>query len=364
MKLFYSKKLQERLGCSYEKAPVPKDPLDGWFAEQVTLYGKDTVVAVLPQHHFCAILYDVPPDGWSHLNQLLVQAIRTSLYYPFYGLPKALINWYLPEDTVLEPCSSDDQYSLDALAYVAGKVVDAERAYHMGYADTKGFEDPEAIQAAINKREFVPKWQADPVEVWQQTIPLLLRRYGTSAPAMELEISLRLVGSQSAGRTLIIAADNSFLYLFRYMQASFFWKNGSRHQFTRQTSRGDISIADEERLTDRLWEGDHLLCVYYPDGVEVPWEIDISVNRYIPATEDRLPICTDCIGTAPPEMVGGPAEYVRFLQDVQGNSKTAFRDWGDKVAENWAKEDNLERISKELLFSRAKFFLTNYPIGY
>lgn len=366
MMLFCSEKLQNALGCRCEKAAVPQDPLDGWFADRITLYGKDTVVAVLPKLHFCAILYDIQPDGWTNLNQLLVQAIRQSLYYPFYGLPRSLINQYLPEDAVLARYAAEDQASIAVLNDIAAHVLRSAEAYSKGcYIDTKGFEDPAAIQAHINKDEYLPEGAEDPVEVWSTVIPMLQERYGTAVPAMELELNLRL-GGPRVSRTLIFAADSTFTYLFRYVQSAFFWEHGTQHQFLLLKPGDDIAIADADRLIDHLREGDRLQLTYCPDGIGIPWEIDIDVNRYIPATEDILPICTDCSGKAPPELVGGPAGYKVFLQDIMNKDLSAYDKWQSRHVsiEKWTMEDSVQRVTKELGSCRAKFYLFNFDIGY
>ena len=107
MKLCLSSKLRRKLECTCEKGPVPEDPLDRWCTALVELDYADSIVAILPDFRFCAILWNVPVNFFTNLNHFVVPAIREALHDPRYGIPQSVIDQYIPEDTKLELYTSE-----------------------------------------------------------------------------------------------------------------------------------------------------------------------------------------------------------------------------------------------------------------
>ncbi len=363
MKLFCAVKLQKKLGCTCEKVPVPEDPLDGWYANLIQLNKKDTVVAILPAFRFCAILYNVKKKDWPKLNELLVQAIRGALYHPFYQLPRGLIDQYLPEDTVFELCATTDRGIIARISTVTTKVLGHEQFYALmpRGSGKSNFRDPDALQFLVNKQRFAENgnWRYDYREPWVRVKEQLQQRYGAAVPAFELEFSLDLPG-YAARRTLVVPTDTSFEYLHHYIETAFHWSRYRQYRFflpplgernvplqilgTTATEEvpepeGLYAWDDEPRLWDCVREGERFQYLYFTHGNDAPWTVQVAVRRWIPATEDVLPYCTQCSGKAP--QADSPfAPIFRWVEE-KADGLDGTKDTKDK-------EDSVQRINRRL----------------
>lgn len=361
MKLFCSSKLQKQLECKFEKTPAPQDPLDFWYANTFLLDNRDTVVAVLPELRFCVILWDTYAGLFTDLSSLLVPAIREALHDPLYGIPQSVIDQYLPADTRFELCSTQDRGMMSRMSAVTAKIRDnAHPEYGMW-----GDPDPDEIRRSVNDSP-VSLDGSSPIFSWQAVKKLLQQRYGAAVPAMELEVSLDLQ-LHTARRTLLVPAEISFVVLHSFLEAAFSWGHGYHHQFILPPVRdrteplhvlGDTMSEDmlpdgpyvwdaEARLSEQLQEGDRFQYRYLLiEGG--PWTAEIQVKRCIPATEEKLPLCTLSEGYVPPEWVEGVSGYQRFRQILQNPEDPEYSALQRRLNQVWSQPVCAERINARL----------------
>ncbi len=217
MKLFCTAPLQQTMGWKCAKAPTPPDPLDCWYAGLAYMGGVDTVVAALPAFRFCIPLWNLQETDWDRFNHHLVQRIRAVLDDPRYNIPLSVIDRYLPEDTVFEPCASVDPSLPTHMANTMRKLRNGCRMPWMcSYIDS----DQARTMLAINDALYFPKGSEYGRVPWREVRAQLRRRYGRAAPAMELEVSLD-AEHDTVRRTLIISPDTTLYYLSAYLHATF-----------------------------------------------------------------------------------------------------------------------------------------------
>lgn len=366
MKLFCAVKVQKKLGCTCEKAPIPGDPLDGWYVNLVQLNDLDSVVAILPAFRFCAILYDVTKEEWPKLNELLVYAIRDALYHPHYQIPRTVIDQYLPEDTVFELCATTDRGVIAKVSTVTTKVLGHEQFYALRprRGGKYSFRDPEILQFLVNKKGFAENgnWRTDFKEPWRRVKEQLQQRYGAAVPAFELELSLDLPG-YAARRTLVVPTDTSFEYLHHYIETAFHWSGNRQYRFYLPPlgerkdplqilgstaaekvpePEGLYAWADEPRLWDCVREGESFQYLYFTQGNDAPWAVQVTVRRWIPATEDNLPYCTQCSGKAPQAGRSFKSYFLLAEEEADGLDGTKNR----KNAKD--EKDSVQRVNRRL----------------
>ena len=134
MKLFCSSKLLKKLRRKCEKVPTPEDLLDRWYVNLIDLHGYNLLATILPDFRFCALVWNVPVDPSTDLTQLLVPAIREALHDPYYGIPQSVIDAYMPQDTVLELCTTGDSALINGMG-AATKDVQYCSEYWYTYGD-------------------------------------------------------------------------------------------------------------------------------------------------------------------------------------------------------------------------------------
>lgn len=362
MKLFCNYALRRKM-CwkTCEKAATPSDPLDGWYASLVQYNGTDILVVMLPASQFCVFFWDVEEIDRRNIRQRLVKGIRAALDDPFYRIPLCLINQYMPADTVLEPCTPDQDYAADVRLFL-NDILMTVSSFPVDRWNGTGSAAARARAAHfINNRSaplsgypgFVPSWRAVRTQ--------LQRRYGKAAPAIEMEISLD--GERyDARRTLIVSADTSFYLLSAYVHAALRWNYGNQHQFvlppvldgTGQTYLlGDgmdvLALPPdtpwlwdrEPRLGDLLHEGTVFQYQYSVFDDFAPWDIRIQVKRCLPEYTEEVPVCTHCQGIVPSDLMAGEDGYWRYLQ--------CLRDADDpKYTPDWVHGDTAAAITERL----------------
>ena len=370
MKLFYSTSVQKKLGCKCEKVPLPENPLDCWYAHLITVRGADTLVAMLPEYRFCVLIWKINENQWANLNQVLVQAIRTALDHPLYGIPMAVIDQYIPEDTVFAPCATNDRGVIAKMSAVTKKILESGQPSFWDLQTGEKF-DPVEAQLEANDYMFLTKEHPRGIRPWQALRDQLRLTYGKTVPSMELEVSLDL-GKHIARRNLIVSVDTPFLFLHHYLQAAYRWRGNGTHRFDLPPApdRGpgrntlirvlDSRLPDEEipqdapyftdrevRLGDLLQEGDSFLYRYDPEEADTPCKLPIRVIRSIPAYDGNPPVCTLCEGKSSPDWVNGAAGYQKFCKIVR-SPKHPRHDEMVKEGEPWLQEDSVSDINQRI----------------
>lgn len=355
MKLFLSTKLQKQLGRKCEKAPTPDNRLDRWYANLIELSGADTLVAMLPDFRFCVIIWNIQLGPSTDLSKLLVSSIRDALQDPYYGIPLSVIDQYIPEDTQFELCTSGDR----TLIYRMRSTVAEIQSRGNWFAWLEG-NDPATTPYRAN-RGYVDDKGDNPTIRWQAVKEELLRQYGRSVPAMELEITLDLL-QYAARRTLIVSEEATFNLLSEYLQLSFSWRASGQHHFILPAA-GDRDLPliiyaedadlpddpncvreDNYRLSELLQTGDRFCYLYTAHGNNTPWGVDIRVRRRF-ITEEALPICTLCEGKAPPAWVNGLPDFQEFCQILENPKDPRYLKLAERVGTDWAMPADAKHIT-------------------
>lgn len=336
MKLFCSSKLQRKLGCKYENAPTPEDPLDSWYANLITLDDADAVVAVLPSYRFCVLLPDIEEDQWADLDRLLVQAIRETLHLSGYGIPQFAIDRYLPADTVPEHCSTRDRFFVSKMGAVTTKLLDRVNSGRIIY------EDPYVAQDAVNGVYQTFPGYEEPMPAWQLVKAQLRQRYGKNILAMELEISLDLQ-EYVARRNLTLPAETTFSELQGMLQLVFRWDKEDQDDSFLLLGPGEPHVPDlGDRLSDHLQAGNMFQYRYRA------WTIPITVNRYIRKTIQEMPVCTICRGRWPLEDVDGIQGHLAFQAQLRSSDDELREQAKAFAGYHWFQEDDKEKTTERL----------------
>jgi hypothetical protein len=136
------------------------------------------------------------------------------------------------------------------------------------------------------------------------------------------------------------------------------WTDSHLHQFARDgkywgvpewDDGGELDLQDEKMVTVAemfVVEGDSLLYEYdFGDG----WKHEIVLEKIVPSEGQTKPVCIDGARRCPPEDVGGPHGYQRFLEAIfnpQHENFERFRTWaGDPVH---AEEFSAEQVNRKL----------------
>lgn len=365
MKLYCTAALKQETGWKCPKAPTPPDPLDSWYAGLANLRGVDIVVAAIPAFHFCVLLRDALETDWDDFNHQLVQSIRAALYNPAYSIPLSVLDRYLPEDTVFEPCSSVDRGFTAQMGSTMRKVQNGSyRTFWMYVNDSE--PDPPRMLLAVNDTLYFPTGSEYGKTPWREMKAQLQRRYGKAAPAMELEVSLD-TGQYEARRTLIVSAETSLYYLSAYLHAAYRWSYDGIRQFIlppvqigtypahgKDTPEvlpllpGGAWLWDRgPRLCDLLREGAVFQYRYQAEGTDAPRTVQVQVHRCIPDCTEEIPICTVCQGESPPEWASSD-----ITQQIHLDISIASGDPRQKLLRDtegrWLQEDTPESLTARL----------------
>ncbi len=229
------------------------------------------------------------------------------------SIPLSVIDRYLPESTVFEPCASVDRVLSVQMGNTMRKVLNG--TYRTVGANTSIESNPTRAQLTLNDMRYFPIGSECGFMPWRELKTQLQRRYGKAAPAMELDVSL---GAEhyEAYRTLIVSSETSLYYLSAYLHAAFRWSYDGIRQFILPPVQigtypahgkdkmevlslppGGAWLLDRgPRLCDLLREGAVFQYRYQAKGMDTPQKVQVQVRRCIPDCTEDVPVCTVCQG--------------------------------------------------------------------
>lgn len=363
MNLFCTAALQQKLNLKCGKAPVPDDPLDCWCAALLTLRGVEVLAAILPIARFCVLLRRFPAEDWSKLNAMLVRSIREAMGDLDYGIPAAVVDQYMPEDTVFQPCATGDRDIVGKVIEVIKKLQEFSQPASNGW---KPF-DPQQLQRTINSTFFAPMEYPLGILPWQALRSQLHQAYGKVSPAIELEVSL-LLGKDVARRILIVPAEDTFTSLHQALHVALRWEPCGVHRFklpavrereavmyvlSKDYPKEEISqdtpcLGEEEaRLGDYLQEGDRVQYLHTPKPEWYTWNVRIDVLRLLPDYRGEAPLCTLCEGNTPPDWLSGPGQYQEFRRTLRNPRDPEHTEMLVR-GRPWLQEDSASAINTRL----------------
>jgi hypothetical protein len=148
------------------------------------------------------------------------------------------------------------------------------------------------------------------------------------------------VGGTEVWRRVIVNESCRLEELHWIIQAVFDWKNSQFHQF-RAEKVLDTGLAVKELGEQGIME------LLYEYGTK--WTVRIMLlSRY--ETEEQKPAhCVAGAGAAPPEFVGGPLRFRRFISALEGGTDAERQGAEEELGRNFDPRDfNLEACNKNL----------------
>jgi hypothetical protein len=148
------------------------------------------------------------------------------------------------------------------------------------------------------------------------------------------------VGGTEVWRRVIVNESCRLEELHRIIQAVFGWKNSQIHQF-RAEKVLDPGLAVKELGGQKIME------LVYEYGAK--WTVKIMLlSRY--ETEEQKPArCVAGAGAAPPEFVGGPLRFRRFISALEGGTDAERQGAEEELGRDFDPRDfNLEACNKNL----------------
>lgn len=193
---------------------------------------------MLTGYRFSVLLPVSEDTQWEDLDRLLVQRIRKTL--PLYGISQAIIDAYVPADTVLEKCITGDPEAIRRFHHAANLVREnyrrmqdlAEMQRHVNAHSCLGGNGYHGVSFRVLKSAL---------ECW----------YDVPSFALEITLDLQLY---AARRTLIVPSDHRFFTLHRCLQAAFRWKDCQAHAFVLNSPRQGVPLCSGRCSTGA---GDH-----------------------------------------------------------------------------------------------------------
>ena len=104
-------------------------------------------------------------------------------------------------------------------------------------------------------------------------------------------------------------------------------------------------LSGDVRLLDYLQEGDSL---QYICDTEYSWVFDLQVRRFLPAVEEKLPVCTEYIGKAPPVDAGGVRGYQVLCKLLRDKADPRHRQVMKLLDKEWFQADSAEKATDRL----------------
>lgn len=170
-------------------------------------------------------------------------------------------------------------------------------------------------------------------------------------PAFRFRVELDLGPKRECWREIVIPSGWAFVDLHEAIQASFLWWDYHQYDFTLRSHGEQCRIVDPEQggvdamfappsngqkildvceiLLDEVFPRTRTATYSYDYGDG--WTCRVKLVEAIERYEGEMPVCTDGAGDAPPEDVGGPGGFERFLAAI-GNEDdpehAEMKEWG------------------------------------
>ena len=177
----------------------------------------------------------------------------------------------------------------------------------------------------------------------------------------QLKVTLRDV-QPSIWRRFLVPADIMLPRVHAVIQVAFGWTNSHLHAFRVGNKAYEAYYPEswnepsgcDEKIDERRYKlstflkktGDQLLYNYdYGDD----WEVDIELEKILPATKTKFVFCLDGARAGPPDDCGGPLAYQELVESMTNRrhpQRKMFLEWmgGPYDTENF----DLARINSQL----------------
>ncbi|MDR1566923.1 MAG: plasmid pRiA4b ORF-3 family protein [Treponema sp.] len=148
------------------------------------------------------------------------------------------------------------------------------------------------------------------------------------------------VGGTEVWRRVLVNESCRLEELHRIIQAVFGWKNSQMHQFRAE------KILDAGLEVKELGE-QGIMELLYEYGTK--WTVKIMLLSRYEAEEQKPARCVAGAGAAPPEFVGGPLRFRRFISALEGGTDAERQGAEEELGRDFDPMDfNLEACNKNL----------------
>ena len=359
------------------------DGADGfysWHVNYITINRKKAIVCMNNLTKYPIVLYRPKAKDIAQLEERVKEGIRAA--FREEGVPESVIEEYL------QNCGNAVYSKTVGRSLVANlnKTCETVRYYYIDLVD-EGSVIQKRISLTLGR--YLVKFGGEydypserlfrglclmkgmPEENWEQM--LQIENY-------QLKIKLMLDG-HDIWRRILIPSRCTFRHLHRVIQEIFGWFDYHLHEFTvpdetyvpkkhtlLYTQPIKIRIVDgenpeaedylepdkyevryENRTSLREIFGDAERCLYtYDFGDE--WEHEILLEKIIKDSQNRFPFLLESEGERPPEDVGGPAGFERYLSIISDSESPEYEfmaEWSEKTR---AKKRTMEEINRNLRY--------------
>ena len=342
IKIFCTKKLAEMLPEMPKKCDEPVSTLDKWCVNFISAFHKKVVIAMCADTGFGFILYGVTKAQFAKLPELILQGIRKT--FDYYGIRNEITDDYLSGTPELfigadrKETARLNRLSIDVSNYFyyeqPSELMDLSFVRRINHR----------IVGTANNDTFIP------LECMLEGLETRYNMKPVCRPAFTMTAAMDF-GAFETRRQLTIPVEYTFAEFHKVLQIAFGWKDYHMYEFLVGENR--IACAEDELdsepvlaanalLSEYLQEGDTFTyCYDFGDG----WEVSVHVDS-LQADFDRThPICTECVGAAPPEDVGGIDGFLSFLEIYNNPDHPEHKEMHEWVGYLWEPEPNIKRIN-------------------
>jgi hypothetical protein len=165
------------------------------------------------------------------------------------------------------------------------------------------------------------------------------------AGVLQLHIELRYL-KPKIWRRVLVPDTITLAQLHGVIQVLFEWGGGHLHEFTAGGERYGSSDLDFDMLGEVRSERTRLTKALTPSGAidyvydfGDNWEHRIKLEKVLPPSDQKLPVCVGGANAAPPDDCGGPPGYVDLLEALadpnhpehEEMTQWLDRDWDPKA---------------------------------
>lgn len=325
-----------------KKCEEPVSALDKWCVNFISAFHKKVVIAMCADTGFGFILYGVKKAQFAKLPELILQGIRKT--FDYYGIRNEITDDYL--SVTPELFIGADRKETARLNRLS---IDVSNCFY--YEQPSEMMDLSFVRrinhrivGTANKDAFIP------LELMLEGLETRYNMKPVCRPAFTMTAAMDF-GTFETLRQLTIPVEYTFAEFHKVLQIAFGWKDYHKYEFLVGENR--IACAEDEfdsepvlaanaLLSEYLKEGDTFTyCYDFGDG----WEVSVHVDSLQADFDKTHPICTGCVGAAPPEDVGGVDGFLSFLKIYNNPDHPEHKEMHEWSGYLWEPEPNIKRIN-------------------